>query len=41
MTCVKNISDVVVLLLNGMCYIEGTYRELEKSTDQQIKQFFE
>jgi phospholipid/cholesterol/gamma-HCH transport system ATP-binding protein len=41
MTCVKNLSDVVVLLLNGQCYIEGSYEELEKSTDKQIKQFFE
>lgn len=41
MTCVKNIADVVVLLLNGICYTEGTYEDLEKSTDKQIKQFFE
>ncbi|MGF7082182.1 ABC transporter ATP-binding protein [Mucilaginibacter sp. UYCu711] len=41
MTCVKNISDVVVLLLNGMCYTEGTYNDLEKSKDESIKQFFE
>lgn len=41
MTCVKNISDVVALLLNGECYIEGSYELLEKSTDEQIKQFFE
>jgi phospholipid/cholesterol/gamma-HCH transport system ATP-binding protein len=41
MTCVRNISDIVVLLLDGKCYIEGTYGELEKSADENIKQFFE
>lgn len=41
MTCVKNVSDVVALLLNGKCYTEGPYELLAKSTDVNIKQFFE
>lgn len=40
MNCVKHISDVVVLLLDGKCYIESTFAELEASTDENIKQFF-
>ncbi len=41
MNCVKNISDRVVLLLDGKCYADGTYASLESSGDQKIKQFFE
>ena len=40
MNCVKHISDVVVLLLDGKCYIESTFAELEASSDENIKQFF-
>ncbi|WP_184549300.1 ABC transporter ATP-binding protein [Mucilaginibacter sp. FT3.2] len=41
MNCVKNIADRVILLLDGKCYADGSYDELEHSTDQKIKQFFE
>ncbi|MES2267534.1 MAG: ATP-binding cassette domain-containing protein [Bacteroidota bacterium] len=41
MNCVKNISDRVVLLLDGKCYADGTYHSLENSADKNIKQFFE
>jgi phospholipid/cholesterol/gamma-HCH transport system ATP-binding protein len=41
MNCVKNTADLVVLLLEGKCYVEGTYEELAQSTDENIKQFFE
>jgi phospholipid/cholesterol/gamma-HCH transport system ATP-binding protein len=41
MNCVKNTADRVVLLLDGKCYMEGTYHELEASADENIKQFFE
>ncbi|MGY4386479.1 phospholipid/cholesterol/gamma-HCH transport system ATP-binding protein [Pedobacter sp. UYP24] len=41
MNCVKNTSDVVVLLLEGKCYTQGTYEELKQSTDKNIQQFFE
>jgi phospholipid/cholesterol/gamma-HCH transport system ATP-binding protein len=40
MNCVKNTADRVVLLLDGKCYTEGTYEELENSGDEKIKQFF-
>jgi len=41
MNCVKNIADRVILLLEGQCYVDGTYDELAHSADQKIKQFFE
>ena len=41
MNCVKNTAGGVVLLLDGKCYIKGTYEELKKSTDKNIQQFFE
>jgi len=41
MSCVKNTADRVVLLLDGKCYTEGTYEQLEHSADEKIKQFFE
>jgi len=41
MNCVKNTADRVALLLDGKCYQQGTYEELVKSTDKNIKQFFE
>jgi len=41
MNCVKNIADRVILLLDGICYANGTYDELEQSADEKIKQFFE
>ncbi|AWH87044.1 ABC transporter ATP-binding protein [Flavobacterium album] len=41
MNCVKKTADRVVLLLNGKCYAEGTYREFRESQDRNIKQFFE
>lgn len=41
MNCVKNIADRVILLLDGVCYADGTYEELEHSTDKKIRQFFE
>lgn len=41
MNCVKNIADRVILLLDGKCYANGTYDELEHSSDEKIKQFFE
>jgi phospholipid/cholesterol/gamma-HCH transport system ATP-binding protein len=41
MNCVKNTADRIVLMLEGKCYTEGTYDELERSTDENIRQFFE
>jgi len=41
MNCVKNTADRVVLLLDGKCYTDGSYRDFEASADKNIKQFFE
>jgi phospholipid/cholesterol/gamma-HCH transport system ATP-binding protein len=41
MHCVKLTADRVSLLMDGRCYAQGTYPELEQSTDPNIKQFFE
>ncbi|MEO7216509.1 ATP-binding cassette domain-containing protein [Mucilaginibacter sp.] len=41
MNCVKRTADVVVLLLDGKCYAQGSFKELQLSEDQNIKQFFE
>lgn len=41
MHCVKNTADRVALLLDGRVYTEGTYSELENSSDKNVKQFFE
>ena len=41
MNCVKIIADRIIVLLDGICYAEGTYSELSKSKDKNIKAFFE
>jgi len=41
MKCIKQTADRVVILMDGRCYAEGSYAELERSTDKKIKQFFE
>ncbi|MFC3560592.1 ABC transporter ATP-binding protein [Pedobacter jamesrossensis] len=41
MNCVRNIADRVILLLEGMCYADGTYNTLERSSDPKINQFFQ
>lgn len=41
MNCVKLASNRVAILINGRCYATGTYEDLLKSTDSEIKQFFE
>jgi phospholipid/cholesterol/gamma-HCH transport system ATP-binding protein len=41
MACVKNTADRVVLLLDGKCYIDGTFEYLKSSSDKNIKQFFD
>jgi phospholipid/cholesterol/gamma-HCH transport system ATP-binding protein len=41
MACAKIVSNRVMVLVNGVKFIEGTYDELEKSSDPQIKPFFE
>ena len=41
MTCVKLASNRVVMLIDGRCYISGTYNELVKSEDPKVKLFFQ
>lgn len=41
MNCVKIIADRIIVLFDGICYAEGTFSELSKSTDKNIKAFFE
>jgi phospholipid/cholesterol/gamma-HCH transport system ATP-binding protein len=40
MKCVEITADRIALLLNGVCYAEGTYDELQRSEDSKIRQFF-
>ncbi len=39
--CVRLVADRVAVLMDGHCYAEGTFDELQKSTDSKVKQFFE
>ena len=41
LNCVKITADQVVMLIDGCCYAEGQYEELERSEDPKIKTFFE
>ena len=38
--CARVISDRMILLVNGVNYAEGTYKELLKSTDPKVEAFF-
>lgn len=40
LNCVKIVADKIVMLIDGTCYAEGSYGELEQSTDKKINQFF-
>ena len=39
--CIKLTADRIVVLIDGICYAEGTYAELARSQDKKVKQFFE
>lgn len=41
MGCVKAVADRIIMLIDGVCYSDGKYEELKKSTDEKIKMFFE
>jgi phospholipid/cholesterol/gamma-HCH transport system ATP-binding protein len=41
MNCVKITANRIVMLIDGVCYANGTYEELSKSTDKKVKQFFD
>ncbi|WP_055444491.1 ABC transporter ATP-binding protein [Lacinutrix himadriensis] len=38
--CARVVSERIVLLVDGVNYVEGTYSELSTSTDAQVKAFF-
>lgn len=41
MNCVRIASNRVVILVDGRCYVSGTYEQLKQNTDPKVKQFFE
>lgn len=41
MNCVKITSNRIVMLIDGRCYANGNYNDLQKSTDNKVKQFFD
>ena len=41
MKCAKLTSDQMLVLVDGSVYAKGTYQELERSKDKQIKAFFQ
>ena len=41
MNCVHLASDRVVILIDGICYANGNYKELSRNQDPKVKQFFE
>jgi phospholipid/cholesterol/gamma-HCH transport system ATP-binding protein len=41
MNVVKMASDRVVILVDGKCYANGTYEQLQLNTDSKVEQFFE
>ena len=41
LNCIRNTPSRVVLLIDGKCYANDTYKALVRSDDRQIKQFFE
>ena len=40
LNCVKIVANNIAMLIDGKCYSEGTYEELEKSKDEKTKPFF-
>jgi phospholipid/cholesterol/gamma-HCH transport system ATP-binding protein len=41
MNCVRMTSDRVVILIDGKCYANGTWEQIQQHTDPKVKQFFE
>ena len=38
--CARVISDRMILLIDGINYIQGTFKELSNSTDRKVQEFF-
>ena len=41
MGCARIVANRIMVLVNGICYAEGTFAELQRSEDPNIKPFFE
>jgi phospholipid/cholesterol/gamma-HCH transport system ATP-binding protein len=41
MNCIRMTADRIVMLIDGYCYAQGTFAELERNNDPLVKQFFE
>ncbi len=41
MKCIEITADRMVILVDGICYAEGTFDILKESADNKVKQFFE
>jgi phospholipid/cholesterol/gamma-HCH transport system ATP-binding protein len=41
MNCIRMTADRIVMLIDGKCYAQGSYQELEQNNDPLVKQFFE
>lgn len=41
MKCVQLVADRIAVLIDGKCYVIGTYNELKALNDKQVHQFFE
>lgn len=41
MHCVKTVAERIVVLIDGRCYAEGTYEQLQQSGDENVRKFFE
>ena len=40
LNCVKIVANSILMLIDGKCYAQGTYTELNESTDLKVKEFF-
>jgi phospholipid/cholesterol/gamma-HCH transport system ATP-binding protein len=40
LNCVRIVADSIVMLIDGKCYAQAKYEELERSTDKKIQEFF-
>lgn len=41
MNCIRMTADRIVMLIDGCCYAQGTFTELEQNNDPLVKQFFQ
>ncbi len=41
MNCIRMTADRIVMLIDGCCYAQGTFTQLEQNNDPSVKQFFE